>query len=207
MHLLELFAGTKSVGRVFEANGWRVTSVDLEPKFEPTIVCNVLDFNPEEMVDGNVDLVWMSPPCTHYSRARTTGGPRDLEGSDRLVSKALEIAGFYGAPFFMENPDGLLKTREIVRGIPMQVVDYCSYGYKYRKRTNIWTNTAWKPERPLCDKRVCHACVDGKHMAVAQRGPSRGGLIKGNRQDQLYTIPEELIQELCNWAGRGVIGA
>ena len=83
-HLLELFAGTKSVGKVFEAAGWQVTSVDLEAGFSPTICMNVLDLQPNDIED-QVDLVWASPPCTMYSLARTTGGPRDLEGSDRMV--------------------------------------------------------------------------------------------------------------------------
>ena len=64
-HLLELFCGTKSVGKVFEARGWKVTSVDFDPKFKPTICMNVLDLEPS-MTEGNVDLVWASPLCTHY---------------------------------------------------------------------------------------------------------------------------------------------
>ena len=70
-HLLELFCGTKSVGKVFEARGWKVTSVDFDPQFEPTLCMNVLDLEPS-MIEGNVDLVWASPLCTHYLRARTT---------------------------------------------------------------------------------------------------------------------------------------
>ena len=69
-HLLELFAGTKSVGKVFEAAGWRVTSVDLLlPRFLPTICADVID--PDATNLGDVDLMWASPPCTHYSRARS----------------------------------------------------------------------------------------------------------------------------------------
>ena len=91
-HLLELFCGTKSVGKVFEARGWKVTSVDFDPQFEPTLCMNVLDLEPS-MIEGNVDLVWASPLCTHYSRARTTARtPRDLEGSDALVRKCLDLA-------------------------------------------------------------------------------------------------------------------
>ena len=69
-HLLELFCGTESVDKVFEARGWTVTSVDFDPLFEPTLCMNVLDLEPW-MIEGNVDLVWASPLCTHYSRART----------------------------------------------------------------------------------------------------------------------------------------
>ena len=63
-HLLELFSGTGSIGKVFAAAGWMVTSVDLEPRFNPTLCMNVLDLEPS-MIEGPVDLLWGSPPCTH----------------------------------------------------------------------------------------------------------------------------------------------
>ena len=63
-HLLELFSGTGSIGKVFAAAGWRVTSVELETRFKPTCCMNVLDFEPN-MLEGPVDLLWGSPPCTH----------------------------------------------------------------------------------------------------------------------------------------------
>ena len=164
-HLLELFSGTGSIGKVFANAGWRVTSVDLEPRFNPTFCMNVLDFEPN-MVEGHVDLLWGSPPCTHYSKARTRAKPpRDLVGSDRLVQKVLDLAAHFDAPFFMENPQGLLMHRDVVRGISMRLIDYCMYADDrfpvfYRKRTCIWSNTNWCPKRPLCNKQ-CRGCDEG----------------------------------------------
>ena len=57
----------------------------------------------------------------------------DLETSDGLVRKTLEIAAALGKPpLFLENPhSGQLKSRSIIE-LPMQVVDYCRYGFPYR---------------------------------------------------------------------------
>ena len=81
--------------------------------------------------------------------------------------------------------------------MPMRVVDYCKYGKPYRKRTAIWTNTAWVPQRPLC-KHDCAASDGAKHTASAQQGPasktdSRYSL------SELYSIPAALCEEIAGY--------
>ena len=168
--LLELFSGTGSVGRAFRAHCWGVFSMDIEESAKPTLVADVLHLQPEQL-PPNVDLIWASPPCTHYSRARTKAKtPRDLEGSDALVRKVLELVSHYRADFLMENPhSGLLKSRAVVAGIPMQVVDYCRYGKPYRKKHPFFNNCGWVPQRPLC-RHDCPATIGKRHVAIAQRG-------------------------------------
>ncbi len=164
-HLLELFSGTGSIGRAFRERGWHVTSVDIESKFLPTICCNVLELGVHSVLEhGNVDLLCASPPCTQYSCARTTARtPRDLIGSDAIVRKVLDLADSLFCYYIIENPhSGLLKTRDVVAEIPMQVLDYCRYGTSYRKRTSIWTNSDFVPARPLCEKDCPSS--DGKNI-------------------------------------------
>ena len=198
MHLLELFSGTSSVGRAFREVGWQVTSVDIDLTFLPTICCDVLELEVDRVLEhGNVDLLWASPPCTQYSCARTTARtPRDLVGADALVRKVLDLADSLCCYYLIENPhSGLLKTRGIVTGIPMQVLDYCRYGTTYRKRTSIWTNSSYVPERPLCDKD-CASSDGRKHIRRAQRsGPGYR-----NTLEELYHIPPELCNEIALWA-------
>ena len=119
-HLLELFSGTGSVGKVFEAGGWAITSVDILPRFGPTLLKSVLDLALSD-IQTPVDLLWASPPCTHYSTARTTAKtPRDLEGSDRMVQKCLDLAMELRCPYFMENPhSGMMKGRAVVAGLSL----------------------------------------------------------------------------------------
>ena len=104
--LLELFCGTKFIGKIFDQHGWVVVSVDVKKKFEPTICKNVLDLTPEDIFKAmpafsqKINCVWASPLCTHYSRARTTAKtPRDLDGSDKLVQKVLDLAEYFDVPF------------------------------------------------------------------------------------------------------------
>ena len=201
-HLLELFSGTGSVGKVFEAGGWAVTSVDILPRFGPTLLKSVLDLALSD-IQMPVDLMWASPPCTHYSRARTTAKtPRDLEGSDRMVQKCLDLAQELRCPYFMENPhSGMLKGRAVVAGIPFRIVDYCKYAddrftHRARKRTAIWTNTDWHPQRPLCD-HDCGYCDGKRHLDQAQRGFD--GCSRHTR-DALYAIPPALVEDIFEYA-------
>ena len=207
-HLLELFCGTKSIGKVFEQHGWTCTSLDWHRKMNPTICCNILDVTPEMILKhGRPTAIWGSPLCTHYSTARTNAKtPRDLEGSDKLVRKVLDLANHFNVPFFMENPhSGLLKSRDVVKGIPMRVIDYCAYADddwpgRYRKRTSIWTNTDWHPARPLCVRSTCHFCSNGKrHDHIAQQRAKDGTPAQSLKQ--LYSIPSALPEELVNWLG------
>ena len=125
--LLELFCGTKSVGRAFEAAGWEVVSLDIVSKFEPTILCDIRSWD----------------YTTLYSRALTTRPRRLLEG-DALVLSALEIiAHFDPLMWVIENPaTGLLKTRPFMERLPWVDVTYCKYGTPYRKQTRLWTTCA-----------------------------------------------------------------
>ena len=147
------------------------------------------------------ECIWASPPCTHYSRARTKAKtPRDLEGSDAIVQKVLDIIEWYETgPWFMENPhSGLLKSREVVDGLLFKVVDYCKYGKPYRKRTAIWTNTYWKPQQPLC-KHDCPVSSGSRHTARAQQGTSSATDVRYSR-DELYSIPPALCDEIADYA-------
>ena len=143
------------------------------------------------------DVVWCTPPCTQYSRARTRAKtPRDLVAADALVQRCLDIIAYWQPKYwFLENPQtGLLKTRDVVRGIPYVDLDYCMYGAPYRKRTRIWTNTTYTP-RPLC--------VHLGHGMSAQKGPGRRGgcLVQGDNcsLQTLHALPAALTEELFRY--------
>ena len=204
--LLELFSGTGSIGRAFREAGWEVISLDLEPKFRPDILCDVLqwDFR-AAFPPGHFDFVWSSPPCVEFSRALTTR-PRRLEVGDSTVLRTLEIIAHFDPPMWaIENPQtGLLKSRPFMQRLPFRDVTYCSYGYPYRKQTRLWNNMLWGPSRPVCSRRNrCEAWQEGRRREAAQRGPRLVGTHreqinwKKHSREQLYTIPPALCEEIA----------
>jgi hypothetical protein len=146
MRTLELFAGTQSFSKaVRRASAQNITvTVDILPKFGPTIIADIHAWDPTVYGPGYFDVVWCSPPCEQYSKARTTGGPRDLVGADQNVLRCLELIDYFQPRvWIIENPQtGLLPGRmEVLRPrLPFYDVDYCAYGKAYRKRTRIWSN-------------------------------------------------------------------
>ena len=140
MRLLELFAGTQSIGKAFREAGWQVVSLDIDPGSGADITADILEWDYRAYDKGHFDAIWSSPCCTHFSRARTKAKtPRNLEWADSLVAKTIEIIQYFQPKVWAwENPQsGLLKDREVVRGIPWKDVSYCVYGFKYRKYTRV----------------------------------------------------------------------
>ena len=207
---LELFKGTGSIGRAFDRLGWEVVSVDIDQKFEPTVVADILEWDYTAAYPrDHFKFVWASPVCTHYSKARTTGGARDLAGADRLVSKALEIIAYFGCNWAFENPQsGLLKTRKIVEGLPYIDTSYCKFGFMYRKNTRIWTCMAISLHEPCSHRNPCSAMIGRRHPKTAQqsrRGSDKtGDLLNKCSQVELYSIPEGLCDAVATAANMGL---
>ena len=200
VRLLELFSGTGSVGNVFRSRGWEVLSLDMLMKADINI--DILEWNYKEYPPGHFDMIWASPPCTEYSKAKTVG-VRRIGEANKIVQKTLEILTYFEPKFWViENPQtGLLKSQPFMSELSFNDVDYCKYGMPYRKRTRLWNNIeAWHP-RPLC-RRTC-ASMDNtgkKHKEVAQHSPQGAKVTWGNRsgfrRDELYRIPTELVDEI-----------
>jgi site-specific DNA-cytosine methylase len=68
MKLLELFAGSRSIGKVADRMKFDVLSSDINDFENISYVKNILEFNPSD-IDFNPDVIWASPPCTSFSVA------------------------------------------------------------------------------------------------------------------------------------------
>jgi len=211
---LVLFCGTKSIDRSLEAHGFYVQSLDMDPKCEPTWCANILEWDAwRDIEPGTFDFIWASPPCTHYSRARTTAkSPRDLEGADKIVERTLEIIRYLQPKvWLLENPQtGMLKGREVLKNVLHRDVCYCKYSdginHTYRKATRLW---GWLPTfvpRPMCTRKdPCEFSRDtGKHPTCAQRFCPDSTAKRRHKLSELYSMPKELCDDIAEAAARYV---
>ena len=188
VRVLTLFSGTHSVGKVCSEYGWEETSLDL---YQPAdIEEDVLQWDWRTYPRGYFDIIWASPDCSQYSRAKTTGGRRKLGHADKMVKKTLTIINdLQPRIWFIENPEtGMLKTRDFMLLRPRIVVDYCKYGLPYRKRTAVWSNVCehLAPIVQLC-YQDCEYCVGGRHITTIQDMCS--GKLRGQ-------IPTSLLRDI-----------
>ncbi len=107
MKVLELFAGSRSIGRVAESLGHDVFSVDINP-FEGINLVQDIEFLNANQIPFTPDVIWASPPCTTYSIAaisthRDNGKPKTqfAEKSDRLVVNALNLISHFNCIFYI----------------------------------------------------------------------------------------------------------
>ena len=201
--MLDLFSGTGSVAKVARKQGWGTVTLDRDMPAD--IQKDIMDWDCTSFHEKFFDFVWASPPCTEYSRAKTTA-PRDIEGANNIVERTLKIIDFLKPDFWViENPEsGLLKHQPMTQGIPYVDVDYCKYGMPYRKRTRLWSNRAeaLRDMLKLLCKRDCDSMGESgrKHKESAQRMPqgksSQWGDRRQFKREDLYKIPEGLIEDV-----------
>ena len=217
MNVLELFSGTGSVGKVCKEIGWKVTSLDIDPRAD--INCDILEWDYKQLPKTTFDIIWGSPPCENYSSIKNCwlgrkikiGGVMTLYTkeirdeqrlySDKLVKKTLEIIDYFNPIYwYIENPQsGELKNRPFMKDIPYYDVDYCMYSdWGYRKRTRIWTNKKdWN--NLLCNKNCGNMSEDGtKHRTDPfSNKKTTYFVVKGMTQlDVRHRMPPNLIFSL-----------
>ena len=180
-----------------------ITTVDIDPATFPSLVADITKWTQENLPwpPGYFDIIWASPPCTEYSRAKTVG-VRNLGAADRIVDAVMRIIEHLKPrAWFIENPRGMLRDRPMMAALVhlRHTCTYCRYGAPYQKETDIWSNVPLRllhcMDSPCAVKRAC-----GYHLQTAQRGASAGGTVPGTKRHQAYEPPPALMDYLINAA-------
>ena len=203
--VLELFAGSRSIGKAAESLGYKVYSSDLNEFEGIDYAIDILEFDTSK-VPFEPDIIWASPPCTYFSVASIgkhwnkdhTPKTEQAVFGVKVVNKTIQIIKELNPKYwYIENPRGKLRKLNFMQPLPRTTVWYCTYGDKRAKPTDIWTNNlrsvfnpnGWQP-RPECfnGNKNCH------HES-APRGSRTGTQgLKGNYERS--KIPNELCLEI-----------
>lgn len=206
MKVLELFAGTRSVGRAFEARGHDVFSVEWDKGFENiSLYADVGALTASEIIEkfGKPDVIWASPDCTTYSVAAISKHRRrEPDGSlapitdyarfcDRVNAHVVELIKELNPKYwFIENPVGGLRKMKFMEGLPRYTVTYCQYGERRQKPTDIFTNHPAPGFRPACKRGApCHD--------AAPRGANTGTQSMKNAKEKAR-IPTMLCKHIVD---------
>lgn len=207
MKILELFAGTRSIGKAFEARGHEVFSVEWDKDFENIdLYADIGQLTAADILEqfGLPDVIWASPDCTTFSVAAISYH-RKLNKQTKSLDPITEYARFCDAVdqnmlrlireldptfYFIENPRGGMRKMEWMQGLPRYTVTYCQYGETRMKPTDIWTNHPDPQFKPPCKNGdPCHVS--------APRGARTGTQgIKGARDRSI--IPSQLCEHIVD---------
>ena len=171
MKVLELFAGSRSIGKVCDELGHKVFSSDWTPFDGIDYAVDINQFDVHQ-VPFIPDVIWASPPCTTFSVA-SIGKHWDMNRRPKtqdavmglqILKKTIDIIDHFRILnphliWYIENPRGMMRKMDAFNILPhiRHTVTYCQYGDTRMKPTDIWTNNYdWNP-RPACKNGMsCH---------------------------------------------------
>lgn len=188
MKVLELFAGTRSISKVFEKHGHETYSVEWDKKFKNiSLYKDISKLTANEIIKlcgGKQDIIWASPDCTTYSVAGISHHRKKNKENGNLDAVS-EYAKFCDKTnmhvldlinelkpkyYFIENPRGGLRNMLFMKGLYRYTITYCQYGDFRQKPTDIWTNYPDpKFKAPCKNGDSCHESAPRGSQTGTQR--------------------------------------
>ena len=216
MKILELFAGSRSIGKAAEKLGHEVFSVDWTAYEGIDLVKDISDLQIDDL-PWIPDMIWAAPDCTTYSIAAishhrngtipTSDYAKKCDGVNVhvmfLINRLLDHNK--DLKWFIENPRGMMRKMPWMIGLPRVTIWYCTYGDDRAKPTDIWSNhiyslfntDGWNPKPP------CHNDNEHCHHEKAPRGSKTGTQgLSGSYERSMY--PEQLCIDVINSVNRTI---
>lgn len=204
MNILELFAGSRSIGKMAESMGHNVFSVDWSDYKDIDLQIDI-----EHLQVFNVpfipDMIWASPDCTTYTIAaishhRNGVFPKSeyAKKCDRVNQHVISLIKKWQAVnpdvvYFIENPRGMLRKMPFMQQFKRHTITYCQYGDSRMKPTDIFTNSkSWVPRKMCSNGDKCHES--------APRGSKTGTQGRKGSYER-SKIPDELCSEIISSIG------
>ena len=208
MNHLELFSGTHSFGKVSSLKGFNVYSLDRDLgaendgyKSEHHIQEDIMTWNYKQFDRGFFKIITASPVCMWWSHLRRSWIGRKLKAhGDKIITaeildqdidkfgkpmvdKIFEIIDYFDPQYFIiENPKNGKMKEYINNLIPYYDVDYCMYGFDYRKTTRFWTNIEGLEFKKCNHKTHNYALGHSSNMGILNK----------------YKIPKKVIEIFFN---------
>lgn len=206
--VLELFAGSRSIGKAAESLGMEVFSVDWQ-QFENIDLATDVEFLTPDMIPFVPDVLWGSPDCTTYTIAAISHHRNGTEPKsdyavkcDRVNKNVLRLIEYFinvnpNLKFFLENPRGMMRKMPFMQTLPRTTVTYCSYGDNRMKPTDIWSNHIYSVMSPdgWIPRKICYNGNTNCHHEPAPRGSKTGTQGKKGSYER-SKIPEQLCLEI-----------
>lgn len=209
INVLEIFAGSRSIGNKAEELGMNVFSIDWTAYEKINLVIDVEDLKLNH-VPFIPDIIWASPDCTTYSVAAcSTHRNNSIEPKSEYAKKCDNVNKHYlnlikewlkinpNMVFYIENPRGMMRKMPFMKGLQRVTVWYCAYGDSRAKPTDIWSNNiqsifnpnGWQPRAE---------CFNGNTKCQHESSPrgSKQGTQGKKGSYNRSKIPDELCEDI-----------
>lgn len=171
MKVLDLFSGSGSIKKYFkDKENVEVISLDFCKKYKPDILIDIMLWDYKEYPIGYFDIIIAGPECKVFSNLQYTWIGRKWTDKEHLeeeqkknaiyINKTIEIIEYFNPKYyFIENPlyskiwDHVENENYLKDFI---IVDYCFFGFVYKKPTKFLTNLKKENKRCICNGNPKH---------------------------------------------------
>jgi hypothetical protein len=214
MRILDLFSGSGSIKKYFkEKENVEVISLDFCEKYKPDIFVDIMEWKYEEYPVGYFDIIIAGPECKIFSHLQYTHIGRKWRDQEHLkeeqkknsifINKTIEIIEYFNPKYyFIENPLyskiwDYVENQNYLKDFI--IVDYCAFGFNYKKPTKFLTNLKKENKRCVCTGTPKHPMRLGANSKeFREQRPNNIQMGDTTTLLERYSYPPKLLDYLFN---------